>query len=64
MTADHMAPQPTIRDDVMAIFAAAGFEVRDNETIFAINGTIDSAAILIEMLLTGDIPEPQEGNDD
>lgn len=57
MTAVDTAPQPTIRDDVMAIFAAAGFEVRDTGHQFAVTGTIDSAAILIEMLLTGDLPE-------
>jgi hypothetical protein len=57
MTTDHQAPQPTIRDDVMAIFAAAGFEVRDTVHQFAVTGTIDSAAILVEMLLTGELPE-------
>ncbi|MES2349115.1 MAG: hypothetical protein V4641_16260 [Pseudomonadota bacterium] len=57
-----VAPERSLRQDVMNIFAWAGFEVRDTDNIFAINGSIDSAAILIEMLLTGELPG--EGEED
>lgn len=56
MTAPE-APQ-TLRRAVLELFAAAGFEVRDNDAmgVFAINGSIDSAALVVEWLTCGGGP--------
>lgn len=43
----------TLRDSVLALFEAAGFEVRDIEGGFAINGSVDSAALVVEWLICG-----------
>ncbi len=46
-----MSEETTIRDDVIEVFLSVGFEVRDIDGIFAVIGTIDSAAVLIEHML-------------
>lgn len=46
-----MSDDTTIRDDVIELLRSVGFEVRDNDGIFAVNGTIDSGAQLIEALM-------------
>ena len=43
----------TLRDSVLSLFEAAGFEVRDIEGGFAINGSVDSAALVVEWLICG-----------
>lgn len=41
----------TIVQDVIDLLRGCGFEVREDNPQFAVVGTLDSAAILIEMLL-------------
>lgn len=53
MTGTTLPADATLRDSVLALFEAAGFEVRDIEGGFAINGSVDSAALVVEWLICG-----------
>lgn len=53
MTGATLPADATLRDSVLALFEAAGFEVRDIEGSFAINGSVDSAALVVEWLICG-----------
>jgi hypothetical protein len=41
----------TIAEDVIDLLRSCGFEVREDNLQFAVVGTLDSAAILIDTLL-------------
>ena len=47
-----MSDETTIRDDVIALLHSVGFEVREGAEQFAVCGSIDSAAQLVEALMT------------
>lgn len=47
-----MSDETTIRDDVIEVLRSAGFDVREGAEQFAVSGTIDSGALLIENLMS------------